>query len=137
MRSTMRAGIRVSRSVLLLAVLLRPVFGYGADAAARPAGDAGLPAADKILVRSREALGGVPDLERHTSMYVKGVITVPSQKLSGRIEQYTAPPNRFLTSYSVPGLREFTAGHDGRVAWYIDRTDTRLFEGRELKDLLL
>ncbi|MCG8455105.1 MAG: hypothetical protein MI919_02410, partial [Holophagales bacterium] len=53
-------------------------------------------------------------------------------------EQIAAAPNRFRTSYSVPGLGDQLEGYDGEVAWKLEGgVHPRIVEGRELQDLLV
>ena len=134
MRSPRPGRYRPLFAVLVLAA----AAAVSAGGEGRPPATSAPPSADELSARHCTAVGGVAAIERHRSMYVKGVVTVPGKGLQGEIEQYTAAPDRFQTRYSVPGLAEFTNGHDGRVAWRVDGGGrARVIDGRERKDLLL
>jgi hypothetical protein len=100
---------------------------------AKPAAD--LPAAEKIIERYIEAIGGRAALEAITSAHMKGTMSVPSAGLSGTIEMWGAKPNKMLAKQSISGIGDAFEGFDGTVAWSNSPvTGPMLLTGDQLKE---
>ena len=112
-----------------------PVFAQTAAPATqqKPAADAALPAAQSVIDRHIEAVGGREALKSHSSVNIKGSIAIPSNGMSGTIEVFAARPNKTLNKTTLAGIGEMSEGFDGTVAWSLSPlTGPMLASGEEL-----
>jgi hypothetical protein len=92
----------------------------------------GLPSAETILQKYRDAIGGEAAIRRHTSRRFKGTFEIPAQGMKGDLTVTAMAPNLMTVVVTLPGLGELRRGFDGRVAWSVDPAiGPRLLEGRE------
>jgi hypothetical protein len=92
----------------------------------------GLPSADAILQKYRDAIGGEAAIRKHTSRRFKGTFEIPAQGMKGDLTVTAMAPNLMVVVVSLPGLGELRRGFDGKVAWSVDPAiGPRLLEGRE------
>lgn len=129
-------------SLALLAVLSGVVAASAQTAPAAPAptspaqtaapNTAGLPTAEAILQKYRDAIGGEAAIRKHTSRRFKGTFEIPAQGMKGDLTVTAMAPNLMTVVVTLPGLGELRRGFDGRVAWSVDPAiGPRLLEGRE------
>jgi len=98
---------------------------------------AALPAADQILNRYVEALGGRTAWKKLNSRVSTGTIDVPKFNLSGTVDFREKAPNRLLHVVVLNGAT-FRQGFDGTTAWTDDPKDGLRDEaGAELEDTRL
>lgn len=129
-------------SLALLAVLSGSVAAGAQTAPAAPAqtppaqtaapNTAGLPTAEAILQKYRDAIGGEAAIRKHTSRRFKGTFEIPAQGMKGDLTVTAMAPNLMTVVVTLPGLGELRRGFDGKVAWSVDPAiGPRLLEGRE------
>lgn len=103
-------------------------------AAAPPA--APLPAAEEILKRYRNAIGGEAAIKKHTSRVIAGSFEILAQNMKGDLKITAAAPDRLRLTISLPGVGDLERGYDGHVGWSLDpAVGPRLLEGKELDEL--
>jgi hypothetical protein len=103
-----------------------------APAAQKPA-EAALPPAQAVIDRHIEAVGGRNALKAHTSVNIKGNISVPANGMNGSIEVFAARPNKMLSKTTLAGIGDVAEGFDGTVAWSMSpMTGPMLATGEEL-----
>ena len=115
----------------------RPEPGSPAEPA-RPAlvAPANLPPAADLFRRSVEAIGGADAVRRHSSMHVKGSLSVPGMATPGSMEIFMLAPNRFLTMIDMGQLGKMEQGFDGTVGWSRNpMMGTQLLKGATLDEL--
>ena len=78
---------------------------------------AALPGAQAIIDRHIEASGGRKALEAHSSVAIKGAVSIPANGMTGQIEVYAARPNKTLAKTTLAGIGEIQEGFDGTTAW--------------------
>jgi hypothetical protein len=121
----------VSGTVAVSAQTAPPPLQSPPPSAAPPAAP-GLPTADAILQRYRDALGGEAAIRKHASRRFKGTFEIPAQGMKGDLTVTAMAPNLMTLVVSLPGLGELRRGFDGKVAWSVDPAiGPRLLEGRE------
>ena len=99
---------------------------------AKPAAD--LPAAEKIVEKYVEAIGGKAALAEIESVHMKGTMTIPANGMSGAIEMWAAKPNKMLVKQTIAGIGESAEGFDGTTAWMNSpMTGPMLITGEQLK----
>jgi hypothetical protein len=104
-----------------------------ADSPKMPA--ASLPSARSILDHHVVAIGGREAVLSHTSMYVKGTLSMPSAGMSGTLEMYGATPNKSLLKISLGGVGEVVEGFDGTHGWSLSpMTGPMVLEGKQLEE---
>ncbi len=84
---------------------------------AQKPGEAPLPPAQAVIDRHIEAVGGRNALKAHTSVNIKGSVSVPANGMSGTIEVFAARPNKILAKTALVGIGDVAEGFDGTVAW--------------------
>lgn len=87
---------------------------------AKAADAAALPAAQSIIDRHIEAIGGRAALKARTSSHTVGTITIPANGMSGTVEVFAARPNKMVNKTSIAGIGEIMEGFDGTHAWSIN-----------------
>jgi len=123
------AGARLAAATLLLA--------WSTDGPARrntaPATPS-TPAAEALLARHVEAIGGASALGAMKALEIEGMVKIPDQGIlaSWRIER--AAPNRFRTVISLPAGFELEEGFDGSMGWARDPA-ARPVDGSALGEL--
>jgi hypothetical protein len=78
--------------------------------------NAELPAAEQLLDKAVQAVGGREKLDAVKSMYSKGKASVKGQNLSGTNELWWADGD-FLAIQNMPGVGTFRFGKKGDVVW--------------------
>lgn len=131
-----RAVSAVAVAAALTVLSAGPVAGQTAapapPAAKAPAAE--LPAARTVIDRHIAAIGGKEALTKHSSIHLKGTISMPSNGISGPLEVFAAKPNKTLTKITLGGIGEVLDGFDGTVAWSINpMTGPMLAQGKELE----
>lgn len=95
----------------------------------------GLPTAEAILQKYRDAIGGEAAIRKHTSRRFKGTFAIPAQGMKGDLTVTAMAPNLMTVVVTLPGLGELRRGFDGKVAWSVDPAiGPRLLEGREANE---
>jgi hypothetical protein len=81
---------------------------------------AGTPAADQVLEKYVQALGGRDAIMKLTTLTMKGSISNPSTGETGTVEIFMKSPNKrlALTNIYAEGLDE--RGYNGTAGWYLD-----------------
>ena len=104
-----------------------------AAAQQKPADTAALPSAQSIIDKHIEAIGGRKALQAHSSVAVKGTLSIPANGMSGAVEMYAARPNKSFTKTTVAGIGDISEGFDGTTAWSMSpMTGPMLATGEEL-----
>ena len=94
----------------------------------------GLPPARKIIDRHIEAIGGRAAILAHSSMYLTGTMSIPSNGVGGTLEGFAAKPNKTLVRINVTGIGEISEAVNGDLAWSISpMTGPMLAQGKELE----
>ena len=78
-----------------------------------------LPSAETIIDRYVEMIGGEETIRAQKARHLTGKLEMPAQGISGEMEIYAAPPDRMLTTLSIPGVGEVKVGYDGEVGWMV------------------
>jgi hypothetical protein len=93
-----------------------------------------LPAAEEIIDRHVQAIGGRDAVLRHASSRVTGTFAMPAAGIEGTLVVLAARPNLNMTRVEIPGLGTILSGFDGEVGWSMDpNLGPRLLEGNELE----
>lgn len=79
-----------------------------------------LPSAQSIVDRSIKVAGGADAFKAINSIHIKGVVSIPSQNMTGDIDLMSARPNKVVSHGTVSGIGNLDEGFDGKVAWSID-----------------
>ena len=104
-----------------------------ATAQQKPADTAALPSAQSIIDKHIAAIGGRKALQAHSSVAVKGTLSIPANGMSGAVEMYAARPNKSFTKTTVAGIGDISEGFDGKTAWSMSpMTGPMLASGEEL-----
>jgi hypothetical protein len=99
---------------------------------AKPAAD--LPAAEKIIEKYIEAIGGRAAMAAIESIHMKGTLSVPANGMGGTMEMWAAKPNKNLVKQTIAGIGDSTEGFDGTVAWMNSpMSGPMLLTGEQLK----
>jgi len=95
------------------------------------------PSVDDILDRYAQALGGKSELEKVTSLVMKGAIEFPDLRLSGTTTEYFKNPKRLAVVVEIGGFGMVRTICDGTEAWTENpQTGVQPMTGAELADLL-
>jgi hypothetical protein len=93
-----------------------------------------VPAADEIIERFVEAIGGRKTLETVNSRHAVGTFEIPAQGLKGTLESFAARPNKQIVRIDLPGVGQILGGFDGTVGWSINpAVGPTLMEGGHLE----
>jgi len=127
---------KLGSALALTAVLVHgPILAAQAQAPAgqqKPA-EAALPPAQSVIDRHIEAVGGREAIKAHSSVNIKGSISIPANGITGTIEVFAARPNKTLAKTNLAGIGEVMEGFDGKVAWSLSpMTGPMLATGEEL-----
>jgi len=121
--SISRAGLILVLTFLLLAKAL-PVAAQTKEK---------LPAAQQVLDRYVEVMGGKEALLRHSSMTVHGRYQVPTEKVDVETAFYTKG-GKMLQKVLLPDGRQYASGYDGQTAWDLHPDGkVEIHEGDEVK----
>ena len=129
--STLRAllqGMALASVLVVTASAQAP-----ATAPAQAKADEPLPAAQSVIDRHIEAIGGRSAIKALNSVIIKGSIAIPANGMSGTIEVFAARPNKTLAKTTLAGIGDISEGFDGTVAWSKSpMTGPMLVTGEEL-----
>lgn len=75
------------------------------------------PTWEQIRTRYVEALGGRAAIEAQKGHTIHGTVEVAAQGITAPIRIWTAPPNKFATQVTIPGMGESRSGFDGETGW--------------------
>jgi hypothetical protein len=93
-----------------------------------------LPAAQSIIDRYIEAIGGRKAVLAHTSSHVTGTMSVEGSGVSGVLDVYAATPDKALMKINLGGIGEVIEGFDGTNGWSVSPiTGPMLAIGKELE----
>lgn len=99
-------------------------------------GTTALPAADVIIAKYIEAIGGKDALMKATSRHSVGKFSVPSQNAIGDLEVFSAAPNKQAVRISLPSIGEIRSGFDGETGWMMDpMRGNQVAEGARLEQM--
>ncbi len=117
-----------------IVVMLAPAaIAAGPTGVATIAAQDPLPAAETLIERHLEAVGGRDAILAHTSSRVTGTFSMPAAGIQGTLETKAAAPNLSFTQVEIPGMGVIRSGFDGTVGWSVDpNLGPRLLEGNEL-----
>ena len=119
------------------------VFGAIALAAALfvfvpAAGGEEFPAAEKVLDRYVEAIGGVKTFDKLASSVTKASLAIPAMGLTIDITAYAERPNKFYSLAESEMIGKIERGTDGTVFWEKSTMQgPRILEGEELAEAML
>lgn len=125
---------------LLTSFAVHPAAGVR-DPSARPTVSAinvppSLPSAREIVDRHVKSVGGREALLRIKSRSVRARYEIPSQRLRGQIEIFSARPNKRVIRVHYPEIGTSVTGFDGAVGWKADPGGKPvLVRGRQLSQL--
>lgn len=108
--------------------------------AARPQGPRAsaavpLPAAQAIVARHIEAIGGAEAYRAVRSVHARGRLEIPAQGIVAAFELFTARPARMLYRVTVPGVGRIENGYDGQRGWSVNPiSGPELLTGRQLTE---
>lgn len=95
-----------------------------------------LPAAETVVARYIDAIGGADALRAVQSIQAHGTFSVPAQGIVAAFELYTARPARMLYRVTVPGVGRIENGYDGQLGWVLSPiSGPELLAGRQLEEL--
>jgi hypothetical protein len=99
-------------------------------------GKSALPAADVIIAKYIEAIGGKDALMKATSRHSVGKFSVPAQNLTGDLEVFSAAPNKQVVRISLPSIGEIRSGFDGETGWMMHpMMGNQVAEGARLEEM--
>lgn len=102
---------------------------------AQPKAEAPLPAAQTLIDRHIEAVGGRGVIKSINSVAAKGSLSIPANGITGTIEIFSARPNKTLVKTTLAGVGESIEGFDGSVAWSNSpMTGPMIASGKELAE---
>jgi hypothetical protein len=94
------------------------------------------PTVDDILNRYIRALGGKAAIQKLTSRFGKGTITITGAGTEGTVQAWLLAPNKLLVVTEFPGMGTFRQGFDGTLAWSEENDSSlHVVTGPELEDL--
>lgn len=99
------------------------------DAAANTAHAQGLPSAAELVARHDSLVGGRALLEAHSSMRVRGAMTIPAAGIEAPFEIRKRKPNAYRFEASLGPGAELRQGFDGAIAWAIQGDQPMILEG--------
>ena len=135
MSKAVRLGLALALPCVFVASSSALAQGTAAPPAAaqKPADTAALPSAQTIIDKHIAAIGGRKALQAHSSVAVKGTLSIPANGMSGAVEMYAARPNKSFTKTTVAGIGDISEGFDGTTAWSMSpMTGPMLATGEEL-----
>jgi hypothetical protein len=92
-----------------------------------------LPAADQLISRFVEAVGGRDAVLRPRASQTTGTFELPSAGLKADIILVSQAPDRMASKMTIPGLGEMRTGYDGSIGWSLDpMSGARIMQGAEL-----
>jgi hypothetical protein len=95
-----------------------------------------LPSAREIVDRHVQSVGGREALLRIKSRLVRARYEIPSQRLRGQIEIFSARPNKRVIRVQYPEVGTSVTGFDGTIGWKVDPGGKPvLVRGRQLAQL--
>ena len=95
-----------------------------------------LPAANELLTKYRNAIGGEANIKKHQAMHVIAEFEIPSQGMKGNVEMWSAVPDKFLSVVELPGIGSMKQGFDGTTGWALNpMMGPQLLSGKELAQM--
>jgi hypothetical protein len=92
-----------------------------------------LPAADQLISRFVEAVGGREAVLRPRVSQTTGMFEMPAAGLKAEIIIVSQAPDRMASKMTIPGLGEMRTGYDGNIGWSLDpMSGARIMQGTEL-----
>lgn len=131
---------RPSRALAAVCVVTFVGPAYAQTAAApkveqKAADTAALPSARSILDRHIDAIGGRKALAGHKSTRLRGLMSMPANGMTGKLEIMAARPNKSLLRLTIEGVGEIEEGFDGTRGWSVSpMTGPMLTTGPELEE---
>jgi zinc protease len=102
--------------------------------APKPQVGADLPAAEKVIEKYIEAIGGRAAISAIESIHMTGTLSVPANGMTGSMEMWAAKPNKNVVKQTIAGIGDSTEGFDGTVAWMNSpMSGPMLLTGEQLK----
>ncbi len=93
-----------------------------------------LPAADDLIRRYVEAIGGSDAHLAPSSIRTTGTVSMPGLGIEGEFEVIQILPDQSVFRATLPGIGEQVLGYDGRVGWSMNSLlGPMLLEGAELE----
>lgn len=95
----------------------------------------GLPAAQSIVARHVDAIGGAEAYQAVQSVHARGRLEIPSQGILAAFELQRARPSRMLYRVTVPGIGRIESGYNGSVGWTVNPVSgPEVLTGRQLEE---
>ncbi len=92
-----------------------------------------MPAAQDLIDRYVEAIGGREAATAAVASRATGTFSIPAMGVSGEVLVVRGPDGAMTTQISIPGMGEMLSGFTDDVGWSMDpMTGARLLEGAEL-----
>ncbi len=102
-------------------------------AAEKSAEPADLPSARSIIDKHVKAIGGRDAIMAHKSSHATGTFSMPATGISGKLDVYSAAPDKTLVKVNLGGVGDLVEGFDGTHGWALQpMTGPMLKEGKEL-----
>ena len=96
---------------------------------------ASLPSARSIIDRHVEAIGGRKAIAGHKSYRMRGMVSIPAQGVTGKLEAFSARPNKSRLKITIDGIGDIEEAFDGTHGWSLSpMTGPMLMKGDELQD---
>lgn len=94
------------------------------------------PDAMAIIKKFEETTNIVAVRDKHNSSHSSGEFELPAQGAKGKLDIYSAKPNKVLIRITIEGFGEIVSAFDGKVGWSLNpQTGAALIEGKALEEL--
>jgi hypothetical protein len=102
----------MTRRIALITLLSGFLAGLPALHAADPP-----PTAESILDRYIEVTGGKQAYAKRKSEIINGTLDFTAQGIKGKIQRYSAEPDKYYATLDIPGVGAIEMGVSGGIAW--------------------
>ena len=95
-----------------------------------------MPAAETVMKKFADALGGADKLKAIKTMRTKGKFALPSMGMEGQLELTQMMPGKVFTKVIIPGAGTQSVATNGDIAWELSTmTGPRLLQGKEIDQI--
>ncbi|MCP4293615.1 MAG: DUF620 domain-containing protein [bacterium] len=109
--------------IILVSLLILAIPALGATAVSNH------PAAETIINKYIDAMGGLEVWEGHTTMKAVGKLSMPAMGISGEVVSWRKTPNYSRTQITSAAFGSIDEGFDGEHAW-----ESSMMSGSKIKD---